>query len=283
MDENGRRKTLRRDEPNREEGLLMAGIEEILRYERAREQDNLVLFLEGKFWKAYERSAYVLTRLYGFKPTKRFIKKIGEDVISVGFPQEVLDKYLSNAQVDETGKVLRAKVKAPQSEQGFEEWKKSTRVKESKSEFERMTKLVLEPDPKAVRQRVYESERVRDIGLPVFRVVYDLLLRLFQESRKWSKDYRYTLGEDIKKNLLRAEVCIYHANDTKAEEQKADYIIEALERVVEVKLCVRILHDCGEVSLQKYAVLAEQMVEAEKQLQNWRKRMVSDSRELKNN
>lgn len=56
----------------------MPTIKEILQEERTRENTCLVLFLEGKFWKAYERSAYALTRLYNFKPSKRFIKLVGE-------------------------------------------------------------------------------------------------------------------------------------------------------------------------------------------------------------
>lgn len=54
----------------------MPKIEEILNHEQERNIYDLVLFLEGKFWKAYEQSAYVLTRLYGFKPTKRYIVRL---------------------------------------------------------------------------------------------------------------------------------------------------------------------------------------------------------------
>lgn len=75
----------------------MPTIKEILQEERNREDNRIVLFLEGKFWKAYEKSAYVLTLLYNFKPSKRFVKIVGEDVISVGFPEEQLTKYLPNA------------------------------------------------------------------------------------------------------------------------------------------------------------------------------------------
>ena len=60
----------------------MPKIKEILHHERERNINDLVLFLEGKFWKAYEQSAYVLTRLYGFKPIKRYIKLINQEVIS---------------------------------------------------------------------------------------------------------------------------------------------------------------------------------------------------------
>ncbi len=86
----------------------MPTIKDILQEERSRGGSELVLFLEGKFWKAYEKSAYALTQMYNFKPTKRFIKLVGEEVISVGFPQEQMKKYLSNVVIDASGKMCRA-------------------------------------------------------------------------------------------------------------------------------------------------------------------------------
>ena len=115
-----------------------------------------------------------------------------------------------------------------------------------------------------------ENSRAKDIGLPVFRLAYDLLLRLFHDCSKMSKGYRYTLGEDIKKRLLRMEVCIYHANDQKEAERKTKYIIEALDNLIEVKICVRVLHDSKHLSLKQFAYLCEKMVEVEDQLKKWK-------------
>ena len=191
----------------------MPKIEEILHHERERNINDLVLFLEGKFWKAYEQSAYVLARLYGFKPTKRYIKLINQEVISVGFPEEALSKYLSNARVDQEKKMLHAWVQCPQSEQSFQEWKNATRVKEQKNSPPKLGEVPEGGRGVLGEELEKENSRVKDIGLPVFRLAYDLLLRLFHDCAKMSKDYRYTLGEDIKTRLLRLEVCIYHAND----------------------------------------------------------------------
>ena len=123
----------------------MPTIKEILQEESRKDNNELVLFLEGKFWKAYERSAYVLTKLYNFKPSKRYIK-----------------------------------------------------------------------------------------------LVYDLILRLVHEVRKMDKDFRYSIGQDLKTDLMRVEICIYHANEERESIRK------------------------------KYAMLAEQMVEIEKHLNDWK-------------
>lgn len=240
----------------------MPTIKDILQEERNRENTELVLFLEGKFWKAYERSAYALMQMYNFKPTKRFIKLLGEEVISVGFPQEQLAKYLAGAVVDASGKMCRALVQTTQDEQAFAEWKAGTRIKEPKPKVPVGLYIPEEWKPK--------TQVMKEENLPVFKMVYDLLLRVVHERHKMGKDFRYTLGEDLKRLLVRVEVCVYHANEKKGADEKLAYISEALEKMLEVKLYVRILHDSKQLSLKKYVLLCEQMVEIEKNLSDWK-------------
>ncbi len=102
------------------------------------------------------------------------------------------------------------------------------------------------------------------------RLHIDLLLRLFHEASKMHKDFRYTLGEDLKQNLLRVEVCIYHAHDEKEVADKVKYIAVTIDKMLEVRLIVRILHDSKQLPLKKYALLCEQMVEIEKNLKDWK-------------
>lgn len=241
----------------------MPTIKDILLEERNRVGTELVLFLEGKFWKAYEKSAYTLVQKYNFKPTKRFIKLVGEEVISVGFPQEQLKKYLDNAVIDASGKMCRAMVLTGQDEQAFAQWKSGTRIKEPKSKTPVELYIPEEWKPK--------TQVMKEENLPVFKMVYDLLLRIVHESHKMGKDFRYTLGEDLKRLLVRVEVCVYHANEKKEANEKLACISEALEKMLEVKLYVRILHDSKQLSLKKYALLCEQMVAVEKQLIDWKK------------
>ena len=240
----------------------MPTIKDILQEERNRKSTELVLFLEGKFWKAYEKSAFALAQMYNFKPTKRFIKLVGEEVISVGFPQEQLMKYLGNAVIDASGKTCHALVQTAQDEQAFAEWKAGTRIKELKQKTPVELYIPEEWKPK--------TQVMKEENLPVFKMVYDLLLRIVHEAHKMGKDFRHTLGEDLKSLLVRIEVCIYHANEKKGTDEKLAYIKEALEKMLEVKLYVRILHDSKQLSLKKYALLCEQMVAIEKQLTDWK-------------
>ncbi len=58
--------------------------------------DRIILYKEGLFWKAYERSAYILcTQVWPFKPTKRCLKSLGGGhIVSVGFPWKHEDKHI---------------------------------------------------------------------------------------------------------------------------------------------------------------------------------------------
>ena len=175
------------------------------------------------------------------KAAKRFIKLVGEDIISVGFPQEQLAKYLPGAHLEQNGKKCHAQANTPFEELAFLEWKSSTRIKEPRKPPAGPLDIPEEWKPKA--------QVMKEENLPVFKMVYDLLLRIIHECHKMGKDFRYTLGEDLKNLLVRVEVCIYHANEEKGVNAKLAYIDEALEKMLEVKLYVRILHDSKQLSL----------------------------------
>lgn len=148
-------------------------------------------------------------------------------------------------------------------ELAFREWKSATRIRKPLPNEPFKLEIPEEWKPK--------TQVFREENLPVFKMVYDLLLRLFHETQKLDKDYRYTLGEDLKRWLLRVEVCIYHANEEKDASRKIAYISEALDKMLEVRLSIRILHDSKQLSLKKYALLCEQMVTIEKNLKDWKK------------
>ena len=53
-------------------------------------EDSISLYREGMFMKAYERSAFFAhTLIHEFKLSKRYIKTVNMDVISLGFPKSL--------------------------------------------------------------------------------------------------------------------------------------------------------------------------------------------------
>lgn len=71
-------------------------LQEILAAEN-RNTDKIYLHLEGIFWKAYERSAFAFThRISRYKASKRFVKYLDAEVVSVGFPDASRAKVLGD-------------------------------------------------------------------------------------------------------------------------------------------------------------------------------------------
>ncbi len=51
--------------------------------------------------------------------------------------------------------------------------------------------------------------------LPVFKDVYRLILKLFEYTKDFPKEYKYTLGQDIKRDGIQLVRSIYRANKEK--------------------------------------------------------------------
>jgi hypothetical protein len=48
--------------------------------------------------------------------------------------------------------------------------------------------------------------------LPVYRDTYPLILKIFEETKDFPKDYKYTLGQDMKRDALQRVRRLYRAN-----------------------------------------------------------------------
>jgi hypothetical protein len=48
--------------------------------------------------------------------------------------------------------------------------------------------------------------------LPVYKATYDLFLAIFQFTKEFSKEYKYTVGENLKKETIERTTLIYRAN-----------------------------------------------------------------------
>ena len=102
--------------------------------------------------------------------------------------------------------------------------------------------------------------------LPVFKAVYYLLLRTFQISQHWRRDLRYTLGEELKKEIIDILQLIYQANSS---QKKLAYISSCRRKIVKVKIQIRVVKDMKEMKISQYASLAELTENISKQLVGW--------------
>lgn len=104
--------------------------------------------------------------------------------------------------------------------------------------------------------------------LPVYKATYDSLLYVYQIGKDVQRDYRYTLGETLKKDLIAILILIYRANSAR---QKVETILEAREKLVAVRLQLRLLRDLKQLSLKNYANAALMTESISKQLSAWQK------------
>ncbi|MEI6757706.1 MAG: four helix bundle protein [Chlorobium sp.] len=53
--------------------------------------------------------------------------------------------------------------------------------------------------------------------LPVYRDVYSLILKIFEYTKDFPREYKYTLGQDLKRDSLVLVRSIYRANKAKSD------------------------------------------------------------------
>jgi hypothetical protein len=75
--------------------------------------------------------------------------------------------------------------------------------------------------------------------LPVYKATYDLLLEMFRFTKDFSKEYKYTVGESLKKETIELLTLIFRAN---SKNDKGSVLQEARERIEVITLFVRIIY-----------------------------------------
>ncbi len=91
-----------------------------------RNTDRIYLYLEGIFWKVYERSAFAfIHRISRYKPSKRFIKYLDTSIVSLGFPDASRSKVLGDRPLIQATDDLLILEAGPIGVEEFERWKES--------------------------------------------------------------------------------------------------------------------------------------------------------------
>ncbi len=99
----------------------MPSIKEKLKAE-VRNDRTVRLWPEGTFYKAYERSAYLfVNQVRQYEVRKRYVDVVGQNVVSIGFPQTVLKSLGVTTQTEPDGAVT-FRVDTPIDEQQYLLW-----------------------------------------------------------------------------------------------------------------------------------------------------------------
>jgi len=205
--------------------------------------DSIFLYKEGIFLKAYERSAYWLYMLVNdFKLSKRYIKVVDQEVISLGFPEKSIKKWLNRFEYKYLNQTtVCCKVGRTLDVEKYLIWKDSIETNKDKS-FTPHTAFIQKT--------------------PLFKVAYDTLIQIYEISRNFSGDTKATLGKDMKEKAFSMCYIIRCVFDT---EMKADLLLKVLAYCNELKFIGQVLKDLNQISLNQFSLLSERLVSVSKQ------------------
>jgi len=111
--------------------------------------------------------------------------------------------------------------------------------------------------------------------LPVYKDVYKLILGIFGFTSTFPREYKYTLGQDMKRDAMQLVRSIYRANRSREKQQ---YLEEFLDNFELIKLEIRVCVDLRILSIKKQAELSVLLESIGKQATGWRNKSVESKK-----
>ena len=104
-------------------------------------------------------------------------------------------------------------------------------------------------------------------NLSVYKAAYRLLGLIFEQSSNFSREYKYTVGQEMKQDGIGLIKDIYRAN--KAFD-KSESIEAAREKLEMIRLQLRLTQDLGQLGLKKFVEANLVAEDVSKQLTLWK-------------
>ncbi|MGR2662422.1 four helix bundle protein [Chromobacterium haemolyticum] len=110
--------------------------------------------------------------------------------------------------------------------------------------------------------------------LPIYKVTYDLVALVTKLTANMSRDFKRSLGDDLRRECLKLSILVYRANFARS---KLPHLSELLERLQVVELTLRLSHDLRLIAPRQYAGAIELTDKIGRQATGWRKSLSSAS------
>jgi len=104
--------------------------------------------------------------------------------------------------------------------------------------------------------------------LPVYKASYDLLLAIFEFVKHFTKEFKYTVGESLKKETIELIILIYRAN---SKTDKNETLQTAREHIEVIRLLIRLMKDLHQINLKRFVAINSQIENVSKQLTGWQR------------
>ncbi|MGM9455289.1 four helix bundle protein, partial [Legionella bozemanae] len=103
--------------------------------------------------------------------------------------------------------------------------------------------------------------------LAVYRDTYQLILKVFEYSKDFPREYRFTSGQDMKRDSLQLVRNLYRANKAQNKQVYLEHFLDDFELL---KLEIRIAMEMKLMSIKKQATLSRLMECIGRQVTGWR-------------
>ncbi len=103
--------------------------------------------------------------------------------------------------------------------------------------------------------------------LPVYKDVYALIVLIYDVTKHFPREYKYTIGQDMKRDCMQLVRSIYRANKYR---EKVAHLHQFQDDFELLKLQIRLCHDLQIISTKKYSELIVLTEGIGKQVTGWR-------------
>jgi hypothetical protein len=94
------------------------------------------------------------------------------------------------------------------------------------------------------------------------------MLEIFRFVKNFNKEYKYTVGESLKKETMDLLKLIFRAN---TKEDKYETLHSAREKIEVIRLIIRLMKDLHQINIKKFVFINKKIENVSKQLTGWQK------------
>jgi len=108
--------------------------------------------------------------------------------------------------------------------------------------------------------------------LPIYNSVFFLLKDLYERVPKFSKQYKYMLGEKMLECSIDSLVLINEISEERDNTKRIIYLSEISENINKLLIYTRLAHELNQLGKENiYFYLSEKIVNILNQTENWKK------------
>jgi hypothetical protein len=109
--------------------------------------------------------------------------------------------------------------------------------------------------------------------LPIYKTAYELLETTVKVTKEFPRDFKFSLGDKIRTEVIDLVVFIFKANSSKKE--RIEHATKILERIEVIELLVRLTKDLRLITVKQFSEIVFLSDSLGRQAQGWIKHTAS--------